>query len=85
MIKQDTWPFYLIIPFLREGYDSVRWGMIKFKMAMLGYDLVNFRKREAAPKAGGGYEKKLRPKQLVRKRDPAPKMKLCPMQLVEKE
>ena len=38
-----TLSFYLIIPFLREGYDSVRWGMIKFKMAMLGYDLVNCR------------------------------------------
>ncbi len=38
-----TWPFYLIIFFLREGYDSVRWCMIKLRMAMLGYDLVNFR------------------------------------------
>lgn len=37
-----TWSSYLIIPFLRR--DSVRCGMIKLKMAMLEYDLVNFRK-----------------------------------------
>ena len=36
------WSFYLIVPFLKEGYDSVTWGMIKFKMAMLEYDLINF-------------------------------------------
>lgn len=27
----------------REGYDLVRWDMIKLTMAMLGYGLVNFR------------------------------------------
>lgn len=40
-----SFPFYLIIPFLWEGYDSVREGMIEFKMAILGYDLVNCRLR----------------------------------------
>lgn len=38
-----TWLFYSIISFLWEGYDSTRWGcMVKLKLAMLGYDLLNF-------------------------------------------
>ena len=46
-ILEGVKPFYLIIPFLRGGVnDSVRWGMIKLRMAKLGYDKVNFQKEK---------------------------------------